>query len=363
MDEYTYGTGSITHNTNQSLNTLSVSGVGRAVRQTRLYTKYQPGKSFLIFLTGILDNDNDSTVTTRIGYFDDKNGLFFEKSNDSNYIVIRTYTSGSVVNTKIVQSIWNVDQMNGTGTSGINIDFKTYLIFTINFSWLGAGIVEFGLYYSGEHYIIHRLRNNNITVPYIETPNLPGRFEIESTGGSGELIESCISINTESNQELLGQIFSIGTSSEIVIPKSETYVYSIKLANNSRKLVKLQSISLICTSKGDINYKIYIIKSPSSNPITSSDFQSVNSNSFVEYDETGTAVNLTNAILLYQGYFSTLLNIETRNLSDHNDPIYLTAGIDIAGYKSDYIVITGKVFNGNLNNTEKIHLSLSWIEI
>jgi hypothetical protein len=362
MDEYISGTGSITYNTNQSMNTLSVNGVGRATRQTRLYTKYQPGKSFLIFITGILNNNsNDSSVISRLGYFDDNNGLFFEYSNETLYVVNRSYTSGSVVDTKIPQNEWNMDQMNGTGSSGINIDFSKYIIFTINFSWLGAGIIEFGLYYTGTHYLIHKIRNNNIILPYIETPNLPGRFEIISTSGSGSMKEACISINTEANQELIGQNFSVGTSANRSISGTETYIFGIRLKNNARKLVKLQLISLICVSKGNINYKIYYVKAPTSNPITSSNFQSVNTNSVVQYDETGTAVTLTDSILLYQGYFSNVQNMETKYLGNNNDPIYLTAGIDIAGYKSDYIFVTGQNISGT--NSEDIRLSTSWIEI
>jgi hypothetical protein len=362
MNEYVSGSGSSTYDANKSMNTLSVNGTGRVTRQTRKYARYQPGKSFLIYITGILNaNNNDSDVISRIGYFDDKNGLFFEYSNNKVYIVERSYTSGSVVDTKIPQEEWNIEQMNGTGTSGINIDFSNYLIFIINFSWLGAGIVEFGIYYIGNYYIVHKSRHDNIFIPYIETPNLPGRFEIISTGGSGSMKESCISINSETNQEHIGQIFSIGTSVDRTVTSTEKYVFGMRLSNNSRKLVKLESITLICLTKGDIIYKIYYLKAPTSNPITSSNFQSVNSNSIVEYDQSGTSVNLDDSILLYQGYFSALMNIETRNLSSNNDPIYLTAGIDIDGYNSDYIFVTGQIIGGT--NREDIRLSTSWIEI
>jgi len=366
-DEYVFGTGSISYDVNTSMNTLSVSANNdRVIRQTRVYTHYQPGKSFLIFLTGIINNGtNDSTTTSRIGYFDDNNGLFFEYSNETMYVVMRSYETGSAVDTKVSQDNWNYDTLNGYGISRLNISFSDYLIYTINFSWLGAGIVEMGIYYAGTHYLLHRFRNINITVPYITTPHLPGRFEIVSSGGSGSMKEACISINSETSQELIGQIFSIGTTSGRTVNNTEDFIMGIKLSDNSRRNVILKTISLICTSKGNIEYKIYLVLSPSSTPITdagvNNGFVSVNTNSVVEYNITGTAFDNSNAILLYQGYFSTLQNIGTRQLSNTNDPIYLTAGIGIDGFKSDYIVVTGRNISGT--NNETINCTLNWIEI
>lgn len=366
-DEYTTGTGSITHNVNESTNTLSVStNNDRAIRQSRLYTTYQPGKSFLIYLTGVINNNNNGINTaSRLGYYDDNNGLYFEYNNNTMYIVKRTYTSGSVVNTRIEQSRWNIDPVNGNGISGIDLDFSKYLIYTINFSWLGAGIVDIGIFYSGHHIIVHRFNNSNISIPYMTTPNLPSRYEIISTSatnGVGQLKQGCVSINSECGQNLIGQIFSKGTTSTHTVDDTESYIMGIKLKENTRKLVRLQSISLICISKGDIEYKIYMDLSPTTSPITSgSSFTDVNTNSVVQYDESGTSFDSSSSILLYQGYFSTLINIDVRELSDKGDPIYLTGGINVGTYYSDYIYVTGKNISNSQN--ESINITLNWIEI
>lgn len=366
-DEYTNGSGSVSHNVNESTNTLSVSANNdRVIRQSRIYTKYQPGKSFIIYLTGCINNNNNQTNTvSRLGYFDDNNGIYFEYDGSDMYIVKRSYTSGSIVNTKVIQSEWNVDPMNGNGLSGINIDFSKYLIYTINFSWLGAGIIDIGIFYSGENYILHHFSHTDITEPYMTTPDLPSRYEILSSGvgnNSGQLKQGCVSINTESSQYFIGHIFSQGTTSLRTINDNETYIFGIRLKDNTRKIVRLQSISIICTSKGNIEYKIYLDLSPTTSPITAnSDFTDVNTNSVVQYDEDGTDFNKTNSILLYQGYFSTLINIDVRELSNKGDPIFITAGIDVGTYYSDYLYITGRKLNGS--NNENISLVLNWIEI
>jgi hypothetical protein len=119
----------------------TVNTAGNFVRQTFRRFNYQSGKSFLVFATGILTDTTVGTHTCRIGYFDDDNGLFFEYSINSLKVVIRSSTTGSAVNNKILQSAWNLDKMDGTGDSGIDIDITKTQIFVINFEWLGVGSV------------------------------------------------------------------------------------------------------------------------------------------------------------------------------------------------------------------------------
>lgn len=357
--EYIDGSGSAS-NTNAMI-TLSCTGTGHVIRQSRLYAKYQPGKSFYIKMTGIINNgSNSADVISRIGYYDNDNGLFFQYTGGTNIISVVERQNGS--DTSIEQSNWNIDTMDGSGTSGINIDFTKYLIFTINFSWLGAGIVRMGLFYSGDHYIVHEFKHTNITLPYIITPHLPTRYEIISTSGnSGSMKEACVSISSEGGQQFIGQIYSKGCESVRTISEDETYICGLRLKQDGRLMVKIQSLSLICTTKGNIEYKIYLVKSPSVNPITGSNFTDVNTNSVVQYDASGTSFSTTDSIVLYRGYFSELLNINTRDLGTQDDPIYLTAGIETgANFKSDYLFITGKkLANGN----ESVFATFSWIEI
>ena len=58
---------------------MSVSSSGDSyINQSRKYCIYQPGKSLLFLASGLINaGSNDSSVKSRIGYFDDNNGLFF----------------------------------------------------------------------------------------------------------------------------------------------------------------------------------------------------------------------------------------------------------------------------------------------
>ena len=177
-DEDTTGAGTTSaHTANNSCVNMAVSATtaGSITRQTFRQFNYQPGKSQLIFLTANMNGIVDG-VTKQVGQFNTNNGLFFELSGSSAYVGIRTYTSGSVVDTKIAQASWNVDPMDGTGPSGVTIDWSKVQIFVMDFEWLGVGRVRFGLVNNGIVYYVHYYSGaNNDTKVYMTTPNLPVR--------------------------------------------------------------------------------------------------------------------------------------------------------------------------------------------
>jgi len=123
--------------------------------------------------------ENTSGITTRIGYFDNSNGLFFQYDTSSSTIsvVLRNTTT----DTPIPQSSWNIDKMDGTGVSGITLNFTKAQLFVIDFEWLSVGRIRFGFYIFGRINYCHQITNlNELTNPYMLSPNLPSRYEISS---------------------------------------------------------------------------------------------------------------------------------------------------------------------------------------
>jgi hypothetical protein len=96
-DAQTSGAGTTsTYNANQASTTMAVSAAtaGVRVRQSKLRGTYQPGKSLLILATFVLGT-TPSGVTKRVGYFDEKNGLFLQAAGSTLSFVRRTFTSGA----------------------------------------------------------------------------------------------------------------------------------------------------------------------------------------------------------------------------------------------------------------------------
>jgi hypothetical protein len=83
------------------------------------------------------------------------------------------------VDTKIPQSSWNLDKMDGTGTSGYNIDLTKMQMFYIDYTWYGAGAIRYGFRATdGTVTYCHRIANNNTnSEAYMRSGNLPARYE------------------------------------------------------------------------------------------------------------------------------------------------------------------------------------------
>ena len=205
-DHYTASGGTATHSTATASTVLrtnaSTSGA-RALRQTKPYYRYVPGKTQLLKVTGTLRKGSvpSGTAFSALGYYDDENGVFFRDSSAGVAVVTRSNVSGSVVDTAVLQSSWNVDKLDGTGPSGITVDWTKEQLFLIDLLWLGAGRVRFCLVFNGTVFPVHYSNYANlITSVYMRTSSLPIRGEVFNSGGAGSDIQqefTCCSLEAE----------------------------------------------------------------------------------------------------------------------------------------------------------------------
>lgn len=80
----------------------------------------------------------------------------------------------------IPQEEWNLDRCDGTGPSGYEIDVTKMQMIGIQFTWYGAGFIDWMLRGPDGNYVFcHRLKGNNLnTEAYMRTGNLPVRYEV-----------------------------------------------------------------------------------------------------------------------------------------------------------------------------------------
>lgn len=197
-NEKAAGDGAAVHDANSSTVALSASaGAGNSIeRQTREYLRYTPGKSLVVFETFQAEDLTTDSIK-RIGYFDADNGAFLELNGSTPSVVIRSKSTGSVVEDSVAQSAWNVDKMDGTGPSGITVDWTKSQILVMDLQWLGVGDVRFALEIDSVLYEIHHFRHaNKIEKTYMTSANLPLRYEV-SGDGAGTLHQICSSVITE----------------------------------------------------------------------------------------------------------------------------------------------------------------------
>ncbi len=208
---------------------VTANTAGKRTRQTFMRFNYQPGKSQLILLTGVLGTGAQG-ITQRIGLFDDDNGLFFMLDHGVLSMVRRTSTSGSPVDDVVAQPDWDKDKLDGSGTSGITLDSTKTQIFFIDFEWLGVGTARMGYVHDGKFIIAHEFFNsNNLDVVYMSTPNLPVRYQINNDGAgpASFLDHMCASVISEGGQEETGIIRHVSTNGTHVDADVENSIYAI----------------------------------------------------------------------------------------------------------------------------------------
>jgi hypothetical protein len=80
---------------------------------------------------------------------------------------------------RVIQSNFNIDPLDGTGVSGYTINPATMQMLGVEYSWYGAGYVQWMVRgQDGAFIMAHRRPNNNLNnEAYMRSGNLPGRYE------------------------------------------------------------------------------------------------------------------------------------------------------------------------------------------
>ena len=98
----------------------------------------------------------------------------------------------AVVDKKAKQSEFNKDVLDGTGPSGYKWDVSKMQMIGIQFSWYGAGFIDWMTRgQTGNFIFVHRMRNSNVnTEAFMRTGNQPVRYEVTNEGPGARLLEN-----------------------------------------------------------------------------------------------------------------------------------------------------------------------------
>ncbi len=360
MNSSTTGGATITHTPASSSITLSCGTASgdTAIRQTKRYVKYNAGIGYIFTFAANL-GAKKTNVRKRVGIFDSLNGAFFEQDGSNLKVVVRTSQSGSAVDTAVNQSSWNLDKLDGTGASGLTLDETKHQLWVIDHIWHGAGPVRFGVHIGGKLIYVHQvLSGNTLTIPFMRTPVLPLRLEIENTGtaaSSTSITAVCVTATAENGSTDVVPSYSFHVSNGLTSKSvSGTYIPLLsirpKLLLNSiinRTPVVPDNFDIF-TSAAYLNYRLVL------NPtLTGSSFSSVNDFSAVEYDTSATAYS--GGTVISNGYTTNTTKGGIK-ITDVLDQFLL--GLNIAGDSADILTI---VAASNSNN-QPTYSTISWSE-
>lgn len=305
----TTGTASATFNANEGLVNLTVGSASgdEIIRETIKVFSYQPGKSLLVMNTFVFGTAN-ANLRQRVGYYGAANGIYFERDGTTNYMVERSSVTGLVSNTRVAQSSWNQDKLDGTGPSGLTLDATKAQILYIDVEWLGLGTVRTGFIINGQFVPAHNFDHANlVTTTYITTASLPMRYEMTNTGATGvtsTLKQVCSTVISEGGYTLAGAQLSVGTP--ITTPTTLTTAGTIYPVVSLRlKSTRLDAIVILTALSilGVTNNATYTWQVIASGATTGGTWVSAGTNSAVEYNITGTAFTTGTGRILASGFF------------------------------------------------------------
>ena len=97
-----------------------------------------------------------------------------------------------VTDRKVRQQDFNIDKLDGTGKSKYNMDPAKMQMIGIQYSWYGAGFIDYMVRGSDGNFVYcHRMRNSNVnTEAFMRSGNLPVRYEVTNEGPPGQLVSA-----------------------------------------------------------------------------------------------------------------------------------------------------------------------------
>jgi len=174
-------------------------------------------------------------LTFRAGLFNYQSGWFIQVRNDIISIVQRFTIDGIVKENTYGRTVFK-DKLNGTGLSGLNIDFSLVTMFGIELGSFDGSGARFYVYardenQNGRHRWI--LFADIPTSEYVQTIErnpipLPFNFEIQTSGNTGGVLSryGCSVVKLGADNAPL-KLFSAASNTLPLIPSKEVFAFAI----------------------------------------------------------------------------------------------------------------------------------------
>jgi len=363
FSDQTSGTATISHLPNESTMLLSIgtNSGDKITRESKKVFPYQPGKSLQIMQTFVFAPPK-AGLRQRAGYFSRQNGVYLEQDDFDAYIVIRSYVTGAVVNTRIPQSRWNVDRLDGEGPTDLVLDLTKAQIFITEYEWLGAGSIRVGFMIDGVFVTAHQFNHaNNISSVYITTATLPARYEIENTvntSSSSAMRQICVSVISNGGYQRIGEHWTASRATSVNISTSYYPIVAIRMSSGREDSVILPSgVSILPTTQG--NYEYALIRNPSS--LTSGTWvPHTDSTGNVEYNISATAVS--GGQVVFQGFLASTNQAKSQISLGTSDIVTFDLQLGRTNADSpvsDILVLAVR----SLSGTQGVVGSMSWFDL
>lgn len=302
-----------TFNANAGLVDLNLPTTSDAeiIRETTKVFPYQPGKSLQILNTVVMEPPK-ANLRQRVGYFGNNNGIYLEANGTNIAFVERSFSNGSIVETRAEQADWNVDTLLGavpSSPSQKTLDMSKAQIIFHDIEWLGLGTVRCGFVIDGKLIHCHSFHHANyITSTYMTTASLPVRYEIKNTGttaNSSTMKQVCTSVMSEGGYELRGVQQGIGTpvgpGYACATANTMYPVVSIRLKSTALEAIVIPTAASLLGKGNGVDFKWSVVVGGT---VTNTEaWTSAGTDSAVEYTLTANAIS--GGRVAATGYFNS----------------------------------------------------------
>jgi hypothetical protein len=254
----------VTYDINKSTDFLTVGTASGSVvsRESKRVFPYQPGKALQVLQSFVMAPPK-TNLRQRVGYFGRQNGVYLEQDGTDVYFVLRSFVTGEVSETRVPQSEWNMDSLDGTGPSDVVLDLTKSQLLWSEYEWLGVGSARIGFAIDGAFIAAHQFNHaNHLDSVYMSSATLPVRYEIENTGATASassLQQICTTVinNGGYDRRPPAYVELFQATGTISVGTTPVILVGLRLAPGREDSVILPgSFSIVPTAAGIFKYEL-----------------------------------------------------------------------------------------------------------
>lgn len=306
----------------------------------------------------------ESGLAKYIGYYSSSiispfnteyDGMYIESNGDDDDYFLCLTRKGTVVLRK-PRADWD-DKLDGTGASGLTIDWSVFDIADCDFLWLGGKGARFNFMINNIKVCALDYGHAGVNSGLIfRSPNQPIRFEIRSTTGAGYLYFICANVVSEGAMHSVGiprlvQQSTVVRASDIGVG----YLISAIRLKASRRNTIVTIADFGVSSTTSDSYTLKVLKNPTiAGSITWNDYSPT---SALEYATVSTANPSTNTVTLGDGLRGSSTDSRSPSSSGSHDKSISQLTRNIDGTSDIYALVatptsTGAKLVGQFNINE-----------
>jgi hypothetical protein len=251
--------------------TLTVTTSGDAViRESKLAGQYLASAPQIWDLTAI-NLSPVAGIIKQYGYFSSSTTTPFNTGydgfcleTDDSQVYFKIYKNGTAV-FSAAQATWD-DPLDGTGRSGVNIDFTKFTALWCEFLYLGGTGADFGFLLGKQHALkAHTFENSNVSAAtFVNSPHQKLRYSIRRVSGTAAAVSTvqiCSKIGSkgQNNQKikLRDHLYNVAGVYTFQPPTIGTeYAWAGVKLNTRMALAWINNLSLTSTTADDFIIRV-----------------------------------------------------------------------------------------------------------